>query len=209
MKTPLDQLIQSHPSLENCRESIENTIKLLINSFESGGCLYICGNGGSASDSLHIVGELMKSFTRERALSKEFLLSYHSSKTNDLDISKLQGALPAFSLVENSAFSTAYGNDVDWDYSFAQQVYGYAKSKDIVLGISTSGNSKNVINALKVAKLRGAKTLGLTGRDGGAMSGLCDSLIIVPENETYKIQELHLPIYHCICIMLEQHFWPN
>jgi D-sedoheptulose 7-phosphate isomerase len=121
----------------------------------------------------------------------------------------LQGALPAFALVENTALSTAYANDVNPDYVFAQQVYAYARKGDCVLGISTSGNSKNVLLALKAARGRGAATLGLTGRAGGKMKDLCDVCIIAPETETYKIQELHLPIYHTLCIMLERHFWGN
>lgn len=208
MNPVLNQLILRYPILRPCQDDIEQTFNLLKTTFENGGSLYVCGNGGSASDALHIVGELMKSFTCKRSLSKDFLNSYDASNRKGIDLTKLEGALPAYALVENSSFSTAYGNDVDWDYSFAQQVYGYVENHDIVLGISTSGNSKNIINALNVANLKGAKTIGLTGRDGGALVGICDSLIIVPEVETYKIQELHLPIYHCLCVMLEQYFWP-
>lgn len=206
MNPILDQLIESYPRLTNCREEIYSSFLSLKTTFQEGGSIYILGNGGSASDALHIVGELMKSFTKKRRLSEEFITSFRDNEL-DINIDKLQGALPAYALVENSSLSTAYGNDVDWEYSFAQQVYGYVTSSDLVWGISTSGNSKNIINALKVAKLKGAKTLGLSGRDGGNMKAFCDDIIIAPEFETYKIQELHLPIYHALCKMLENYFW--
>lgn len=202
MENILGNLILRYPGLQICKDSIMLVYELLSNSFGSGRRLYICGNGGSAADALHIVGELVKSYVIPRSIDKDF------AEYADAEMLKnLQGALPAFALVENSALSTAYANDVNPDYVFAQQVYAYARERDCVLGISTSGNSKNVINALKAAKWRGAVTLGLTGRDGGKMKDLCDACIIVPETETYKIQELHLPIYHALCIMLEQHFW--
>lgn len=206
MNKNLELLISRYPILANCKKDIFSSFLHLRTTLKNGGSLYILGNGGSASDALHMVGELMKSFTKPRNLDKKFLDAY-SRDNCDIDLTKLQGALPAYALVENSSLSTAFGNDVDWDYAFAQQIYGYVTKEDIVLGISTSGNSRNVINALKVAKLKGAITLGLTGRDGGEMKSICESTIIVPEKETYKIQELHLPIYHCLCIMLEEEFW--
>lgn len=206
MNRQIDALLARYPILKNCREDIFSAFVLLKTTLKNEGSLYVLGNGGSASDALHIVGELMKAFTKPRNLDKNFLEN-HKKTNSDLDLAKLQGALPAHALVENSSLSTAYGNDVDWDYSFAQQVYGYVTNKDLVWGISTSGNSKNVINALKVAKLKGAITLALTGKDGGEIKNICDCTIIVPEKETYKIQELHLPIYHCLCIMLEEEFW--
>ncbi|HHY27004.1 MAG TPA: SIS domain-containing protein [Desulfitobacterium dehalogenans] len=202
MENILGNLTLRYPSLQICKDSIMSAYKLLAKSFDSGRRLYICGNGGSAADSLHIVGELVKSYVIPRSIDKDF-----AEQADEEMLKNLQGALPAFALVENSALSTAYANDVNPDYVFAQQVYAYAREGDCVLGISTSGNSKNVINALKAAKWRGAVTVGLTGCDGGKMKGLCDACIIVPETETYKIQELHLPIYHALCIMLEQHFW--
>ena len=198
----LENLCLRYPVLRDCEESIRETFEYLVRSFVSGGRLYICGNGGSASDALHIIGELGKSFVRNRALDEAFLGHVDKSFAE-----KLQGALPAFALVENSALSTAYENDVDAAYVFAQQVYAYAREGDCVLGISTSGNSVNVINALIAARGRGAAALGLTGRDGGKMKSLCDTCIIVPETETYRIQELHLPVYHTLCIMLEEYFW--
>ena len=198
----LENLCLRYPVLRDCEESIRETFEYLVRSFVSGGRLYICGNGGSASDALHIIGELGKSFVRNRALDEAFLGHVDKSFAE-----KLQGALPAFALVENSALSTAYENDVDAAYVFAQQVYAYAREGDCVLGISTSGNSVNVLNALIAARGRGAAALGLTGRDGGKLKSLCDTCIIVPETETYRIQELHLPVYHTLCIMLEEYFW--
>jgi len=198
----LHDLLKRYPELASCEQSIRTTEEELIRSFEAGGRLYVCGNGGSAADALHIVGELGKSFVIPRALDEDFLDAVSAELA-----AKLQGALPAYALVENSALATAYANDVDPDYVFAQQVYAYARKGDCVLGISTSGNSKNVVHALEVARGRGAVTLGLTGRDGGAMKEYCDVCVVVPEMETYKIQELHLPVYHALCMMIEEHFW--
>ena len=198
----LEELIRRYPQLRDCSYDIKDVYNRLLECFQNGGRLYICGNGGSAADSLHMVGELVKSFVVKRHLDPEFVRNADSEL-----VKNLQGALPAFALVENAALATAYGNDVNPDYTFAQQVYAYARKGDCVMGISTSGNSKNVIYALKCARARGAVTLGLTGRDGGKMKEVCDACIIVPEQETYKIQELHLPIYHALCMMLEEEIW--
>lgn len=198
----LENLILSYPQLEQCRNDMENTFSALKMCFEKNGRLYICGNGGSASDALHIVGELVKSFVYKRELDESFIARMPAD-----ELEKYQGALPAFALVENTALVSAYANDVDAEYVFAQQVYAYAREGDCVLGISTSGNSKNILRALEAAHGRGAVTLGLTGRDGGVMKSLCKSCIVVPAQETYKIQELHLPVYHALCMMLEEHFW--
>lgn len=198
----LKNLIERYPALSRCEDDILKAYNILVRSFLQGHRLYICGNGGSASDSLHIVGELVKSFTNKRFLDEEFLNKIDSEIADNLE-----GALPAYALVENSALSTAYANDRDSRFIFAQQVYAYARKGDVVLGISTSGNSENIIYALKCARARGAQTIILTGRDGGKAKAVSDVSIIVPENETYKIQELHLPIYHTLCIMLENYFW--
>lgn len=198
----LDLLIERYPVLECCRKSIEESFLILQRSFAQDGRLFICGNGGSAADALHIVGELVKSFTNKRSLDRDFL-----EKIEPEIAANLEGAFPAFALVENSALSTAYANDRDPQFIFAQQVYAYARSGDVVLGITTSGNSANVLYALKCARARGAYTLGLTGRDGGKIKEICDVSIIAPAKETYKIQELHLPIYHTLCVMLENYFW--
>lgn len=198
----LEDLVSRYPSLATCKDSIQATYDYLVNSFTSGGRLYLFGNGGSASDALHMVGELGKSFILPRTLDPSFV----RNATPEV-AAHIQGALPAFALVENAALSSAYANDVNPEYVFAQQVYAYARHGDCVLGISTSGNSRNVLYALETARGRGAVTLGLTGRDGGRMREQCDVCIVVPEQETYKIQELHLPVYHAICMMLEAHFW--
>lgn len=198
----IEELMARYPKLKVCKEDILNCYTLIAQCFEQGHRLFICGNGGSAADALHIVGELGKSFVMCRELDKDFV-----AKAPAHIVQNLQGALPAFALVENAALSTAYANDVDPDFIFAQQVYAYAREGDCVLGISTSGNSKNVLYALETARGRGAITLGLAGRDGGSMKNLCDACIVVPENETFKIQELHLPVYHTLCMMLEAHFW--
>ena len=198
----MKNLMVGYPCLEECKASIQRTYELLADSFAAGGRLYVCGNGGSASDALHMVGELAKAFVLPRPLDRTFVDCAPKALCD-----KLQGALPAFALVENSALASAYANDVDADYVFAQQVYAYARKGDCVLGISTSGNSQTVLHALEAAKGREAVTLGLTGRDGGKMKVLCNASIVVPRQETYQIQELHLPVYHALCMMLEEHFW--
>ena len=196
-------LFNRYPQLTQCAESIDAAIKILIRCFENGGRLFICGNGGSAADALHIAGELVKSFVLKRPLDSSF--------ANNIDncdlLQNLQGALPAFALVENTALATAFANDGESAFVFAQQVYTYAREGDCVLGISTSGDSKNIVYALETAKGRDAVTIGLTGQNGGKMRKICDTCICVPENETYKVQELHLPVYHAICLALEEHFW--
>lgn len=198
----IKDLIIRYPQLKTCEADIKNTTDRLIEIFRREGRLYLCGNGGSAADALHWVGELGKSFLLPRSLDQKFI------KRAGLDlINNLQGAVPAFALVENAALATAYGNDVNPEYIFAQQVYAYARQGDCVLGISTSGNSKNILRALETAKARGSLTIGLTGRDGGQMKVLCDECIVVSEMETYKIQELHVPIYHTISMMIEDFFW--
>ena len=199
----INDLVLRYPKLEACIPDIQKSINLLISTFSTGHSLYVFGNGGSAADALHIVGELAKSFCLKRSLDSEFL-DYIPDKNL---ATNLQGALPAFALVENTALITAFLNDCNPEYIYAQQVYAYARKRDTVLGISTSGNSRNVINAINAAKGRRALAIGLTGTDGGQMKSLCDCCICVPETETYRIQELHIPVYHAICLVLEEHFW--
>lgn len=198
----LAELVLRYPALRFCEPDIQAAYERMRDTFKTGGRLYICGNGGSAADALHIVGELGKSFVLPRRIDSDF-----AARADRLLCEKLEGALPAFALVENSALTSAYANDVDPDYIFAQQVYAYARQDDCVMGISTSGNSCNILHALLAARGRGALTLGLSGRDGGKMKALCDVCVVVPETETYRIQELHLPIYHTLCMMLEDFFW--
>ena len=202
----LDSLIERYPKLRVCRDDIEKAYKILLDSFRTGKKLLVAGNGGSASDAEHIVGELMKSFILPRALpadSKNKLKLVDAELGNEL-AEKLQGALPAIAVVDHVALSTAYLNDVDPLLGFAQQVYGYGQAGDTFLGITTSGNSKNVLYACVAARAKNMKTIALTGRDGGKVKDLVDVAIVGPETETYKIQELHLPVYHCLCLMVEE-----
>ena len=202
-------LVNRYPSLEVCQKEIRKAFGIIEESYQNAGKLLVAGNGGSAADAEHIVGELMKGFVLPRQLEQEYvddLKAVHEEMGKEL-AEKLQGALPAIALVDHVALSTAYLNDVDPLLGFAQQVNGYGVKGDIFLGISTSGNSKNILYACTVAKAKGMKVIALTGKDGGKLKALADVSIIVPEQETYKIQELHLPIYHCLCLMLEKRFF--
>jgi D-sedoheptulose 7-phosphate isomerase len=205
----LETLITEYKKLELCKLNIWDAFLLLRDCYSSGGKLLICCNGGSAADSEHIVGELMKGFLLKRFLKEEECDKIKSNFPDEWEyLSRgLQRALPAISLVSHTSLSSAYANDINSDMVFAQQVYGYGKEGDVLLGISTSGNSKNIVNALKVAKAFGLKTIGLTGGEGGKMKELCDVSIIAPAAETHKVQEYHLPIYHTLCAMLEVEFF--
>ena len=205
----LNHLIDRYPQLIVCREDIIKAYEIIKASYSSGRKLLVSGNGGSASDSEHIVGELMKEFKLKR---KVFSDQAEVLKSIDLELGmvlaeNLQGALPAISLTGHSSLTTAFMNDAMPELVFAQQVNGYGKPGDVYLGISTSGNSKNVIYAAITAKAKGLKVIGLTGSRESKLSRLADVCIRVPETETYKIQELHLPVYHCLCLMLEDHFF--
>lgn len=192
----MEELIKRYPALEVCKEDIENALQLMIDTYKNGGKVLACGNGGSAADSEHIVGELMKGFLLKRAVC-DVRIPEHLRNG-------LQGSLPAISLPSQSAILSAFINDVDPDMMYAQLVYGYAKKNDLVIGLSTSGNSKNVVNAVEVAKCLGTKTLAMTGERESKLSELCDVTIKVPETETYKVQELHLPVYHYLCAETER-----
>lgn len=207
----ITELINRYPVLSICESSIRAASTVMIESYKKGGKLLICGNGGSCADSDHICGELLKSFIKKRNLDKFFLnkLSLIDEETGKYLSDKLQGSLPAISLCNQTALTTASLNDVDGNILFAQQIVGYGNQEDVFLGISTSGNSKDVIYATVVAKAKGVKTVGLLGRDGGKLKDLCDISIIVPEKETFKIQELHLPVYHAICLQIENYFFPE
>lgn len=204
-----EELFQRYPALEGQRTGLERAYEALKFSYRDGGKLLVAGNGGSASDSEHIVGELMKSFLFNRNVDKEF-----SAKMKELYgeegrsvTEKLEGALPAVSLPSFTALGTAFANDVDAAVSFAQMVYGYGRPQDIFLGISTSGNSRNIIYALMAANAKGLHTIALVGGTGGKCAQLADTVICVPEEETFKIQEQHLPVYHALCAMLEADFF--
>ncbi len=205
----IKELIERYPALSVCEKDIRAAADAIINSYKAGGKLIVAGNGGSAADSDHITGELLKSFVKKRKPDQKFLdaLSAIDSDTGAYLSDKLQGSLPAIALTNNSALMTASLNDVDGNVLFAQQVMGFGKKGDVFLGISTSGNSKDVIYALAVAKALGVKTVALTGKTGGKCKELADISIVVPENETFKIQEFHLPVYHALCLTIEEYFW--
>lgn len=207
----LNLLIQRYPVLGACKDSIQKAYDILEECFASGHKLLIAGNGGSCADSEHIVGELMKGFKLPRKCSKEFADKLKAiDETRGAELAdKLQGGLPTIALDGHQGLNTAFINDVQGGglLTYAQQVYGYGVEGDVFLGISTSGNSKNVMNAVVVAKAKGIKVIGLTGAKGGELAQNADVAIKVPQTETYMIQELHLPVYHCLCLMLEERFF--
>jgi len=211
MSSIIADLIEWYPDLRSCTGEIEAAFDLLKTSFESGGKLLICGNGGSASDSEHIAGELMKGFRSRRPISGNVADQLRAAfpEHGVYLAERLQGALPAIALVGQTALTTAITNDIAGDMIFAQQVYGYGQPNDVVLAISTSGNAANILHALRVAQVLGLRTVGLTGQSGGAMKHLCNVTICVPYTDTAQIQERHLPIYHALCAMLEERFFPN
>lgn len=207
----VDDLIKRYPALSGCRESILAAYKVLEECFASGHKLLICGNGGSCADCEHIVGEMMKGFKKRRHVSPEFELELEKAdaeRGKEL-ADKLQGALPCIALDDHPGLNTAFTNDVDNGglLTFAQQVYGYGRKGDVLLGISTSGNSKNVMYASVTARAEGMKVIGLTGQKGGKLGEFADVAVKAPSNETFMIQEYHLPIYHCLCLMLEERFF--
>ena len=205
----LDLLISRYPVLDTCRQDIADAYLTLEKCYESDHKLLIAGNGGSAADSEHIAGELMKRFKIARPVPADL-----ASKLKKIDpvrgenlAKNLERGLMAIPLVAHEALTTAYINDVDGLGVFAQQLYGFGRPGDVFLGISTSGNSKNVLSATVVARALGIKVIGLTGENGGELAKIADVAIKVPSQETYMIQELHLPVYHCLCLMLEDRFF--
>jgi phosphoheptose isomerase len=206
-----ENLFVRYPRLVSCKEDIEKAFSILQQCYGRGGKVLLCGNGGSAADCEHIVGELMKGFMLKRDICTEDTDKIKKAFPEDSEflIKNLQGALPAISLVSQSAISSAFINDVSAEMVFAQQVYGYLKDGDVVIGLSTSGNAKNVVNAIKIAKALGAETIGLTGETGGKLKDICTAAIKAPACETYKIQEYHLPIYHALCAMIEAEVFPK
>ena len=205
----LEELISRYPVLEPIKVSVMEAYEILKECFETGHKLLLAGNGGSAADSEHIVGELMKGFVKRRQVPEDMAgkMERIDEKAGKELALKLQGGLPAIALSGHPALSTAFLNDVEGELIYAQQVYGYGQEGDVLWGISTSGNAANIHYAAVTAKAKGMKVIGLTGRDGGKMAGYSDAAVIVPEQETFKIQELHLPIYHALCLMLEEHFF--
>jgi D-sedoheptulose 7-phosphate isomerase len=204
-----NSLFERYPSLRICETEFDAVFEAMRDCFRAGGKLLVAGNGGSASDSEHITGELMKSFLFSRRIEDGFAGQLYKlyGEEGQLLASKLEGALPVLPLTSMPALNTAFANDVDAAVSFAQMTYGYSRPGDMLLVISTSGNSKNILYAVMAARANNMKAIGLTGRGGGKCAGLCDICISVPEDETYKIQELHLPVYHTLCAMLEAEFF--
>lgn len=205
----VDTLLERYPILAACRDDIIAAYEILEKTYEADHKLLIAGNGGSAADSEHIAGELMKRFEIPRPVPDEFAI-----RLCELDPDRgpvlarnLERGLMAIPLVAHEALTTAYINDVDGLGVFAQQLYGFGRPGDVFLGISTSGNSKNVMSATVVARALGIKVIGLTGKSGGELAKVADVAIQVPEARTYKVQELHLPVYHCLCLMLEDRFF--
>ncbi len=203
----IEELLTRYPALTVCREALEQALSLMLDTYHKGGKLLACGNGGSAADASHIVGELMKGFLLKRPMTQDEKRRFEDALGKEDGaplIAKLQRGIPAIALDTASALLTAYANDVDADLIYAQQVFGYARPADLFLGISTSRNSKNVVNAAKTAKALGIPSIALTGARESALSALCTCTIRVPETETFKVQELHLPVYHALCAEIEE-----
>ena len=206
--TILDTLITRYPVLAPMKEDIQAAHDLLAASFAAGGKLLLCGNGGSACDCEHIAGELMKSFVLPRPLGKQDADALKAAGDADARLaSALQQGLPCVVLNGLPGLSSAFANDEEPALVYAQQAWVYARESDVLLGVTTSGNSDNVVQAASAAKARGAKIIGLTGQKLGRLAPLCDVLLNVPDTETFRVQELHLPIYHALCLMLEEHFF--
>ncbi len=209
LKRHIDLLVKRYPALKACENDIIEAYFIMEDCYEKDGKLMIAGNGGSAADSEHIAGELMKRFRTPRPISVELaqkLRAIDPERGENL-ANNLEKSLMAIPLVAHEALTTAYINDVDGNGVFAQQLFGFGRQGDVFLGISTSGNSQNILSATVVARALGIKVIGLTGANGGELAKVADICIKVPETETYMIQELHLPVYHCLCLMLEEHFF--
>ena len=208
-ETILTDLLNRYSELQPLKEQITAAAETIIETYKNGGKVLVCGNGGSCSDADHIVGELMKSFEGRRPLAKELqkeLISL-SPETGKMLAEKLQQGLPAISLTVHQSLITAIANDISGEVIYAQQVVGWGNKGDVLIGLSTSGNSQNVIDAMIVARAKGLKTIGMTGETGGKMREWSDVLINVPEKRTAYVQELHLPVYHAICMMIETEFF--
>jgi len=202
----LTDLLTRVPALQNCKGDIEDAANILVTAFNNGNKLLICGNGGSAADSEHISGELLKGFLSRRPLTEDTISEYKKKSPlfTEEDANNLQYGLPAIPLTSLQALSTAFANDVNAEYIFAQGVMALGNKEDVLIAISTSGNSKNCFQAAKVAKGRGLKVIALTGQGGGKLSEIADVTIKVPETETFKIQELHIAVYHYLCAYCEK-----
>ncbi|MFH1512314.1 MAG: SIS domain-containing protein [Bacillota bacterium] len=208
VQTHLNAMLFDHPELKSAQDKIQSAYAMIAESFAAGGKLLLCGNGGSACDCEHIAGELMKGFQLKRPLtpSEKDALTARGAE-GGLLAESLQRGLPVLVLSGLIGFSTAFANDVDPAMCYAQQAFVYAGENDVLLALSTSGNARNVRLAAVAAKARGAKVIALTGEGGGALAAASDLLVDVPQRETYRVQELHLAVYHCLCLMLEAHFF--
>ncbi len=199
-----DELFRRYPALEACRADIAAAYETLLSSYQAGGKVLVCGNGGSASDSEHIVGELLKKFKKHRDIPASLKAKLQTMGPEGERLAeKLEGSLGAVSLLSMTGILTAFANDVGWDEAYAQQLLGLGRAGDVLITISTSGNSRNCVEAAVLAKALGVKSIGLTGQMGGRFLDVCDVVVRVPAMETYQIQEYHLPIYHALCAMLE------
>ena len=203
----LTELIKKYPSLLSCEKDIKAAYELLFNCYKNSGKVLVCGNGGSAADSEHIVGELMKGFHLPRRLTDKEKSSFSRFPDGEKIANGLQKGLPAISLVSHTGLMTAFLNDCAPELLFAQQVYGYMKASDVLIGLSTSGNSENVVNACITAKALKGKAIAITGEKESKLSEICDVTIKLPSYDTAEIQEYTLPVYHCICAMLEEEFF--
>ena len=200
-----EELFARYPALEACRADVGAAFDILADAYRSGGKVLCCGNGGSARDCEHIVGELLKKFKRHRAIPAGLKGRLAATGPDGaLLAERLEGSLPAISLVSQSGILTAFANDVGWDEAFAQQLLGLARPGDVLIALSTSGNSRNCVLAATLARELGVRTVALVGEAGGRLGGLCDVAIRVPARETYQVQEFHLPVYHALCAMLEE-----
>lgn len=206
-----NELFINYPTLDACKDDIRIAFILMKKCYTNNGKLLICGNGGSAADADHIVAELMKGFHELRPIDDRFLTKLKTLYPTDGDNlgQKIQEALPAISLTGHVAFTTAFTNDVSPETVFAQQVYALGLEQDILIAISTSGNSRNIINAIKISRAKGMKSISLTGKTGGEIKKLSDIAICVPDSQTDRIQELHRPVYHALCAMLEAEFFSS
>lgn len=199
-----NDLFKRYPCLESVRDDVYSAYEILCECYENDGKILVCGNGGSAADSEHIVGELMKGFLRRRILSADSARLFEDIDDGEYLVSGLQGAVPAIALTSQISLISAYSNDVSSDMVYAQQVWAYAKkSPDVLVALSTSGNSANIVNAVKTAVALGRKSIGFTGSGDSKMSKLCTVCVRIPQDETFKVQELTMPAYHALCAMVE------
>lgn len=203
-----EDLFVRYPPLKGIKDNIFNAFGRMKETLGKGGTVFCCGNGGSASDCEHIVGELLKSFRKRRPIDPETASRLSSfGKEGEYLLSRLEGSLPAVSLISQTGIMTAFANDRSWDAAIAQQLYGLGRRGDCLLLLSTSGNSANCVYAALVAKAKGISTVAFSGENGGKLKEICDESVCVPERETFRVQELHLPVYHCLCAMLEDTFF--